>query len=582
MIEDVAAAEKVFLAEKNVAYVRVGVIVLNSLVYLFMMERQGTVPWLAHTIIVVANLYGLTVLFYQPYRRFPVMQTAGFTAITDASLITLWLAATGSVASPFYILWYVSIVAVAFRYPYRETLWIGVGYAACYLGLLGVRGELVGHPVEAVVRTSYIFFVGAVGGLISRELMAQTRAKVQMRDLMREARLAEERFRVLLEAAPDAIVLVDRRGRILLANARTEQLFGHSEAELTGRPIGLLVPQGMGPALERAWGRGAPADGLTLELAGRRRDGTRVPCEIRLAVSTTPDGPLVTLIVRDVTERKHTEEELRARATELSRSNAELEQFAYVASHDLQEPLRMVTSYVQLLDRRYGDDLDEDARSFISFAVEGATRMQALINDLLAFSRVGSGSEHLEPTNTGEVLDQALAQLKVASAEAGAQVTHDPMPVVLAEPGHLEQLFLNLLSNAIKFRGEATPRIHVGTQRQGDTWTIRVTDNGIGIPAEYQDRIFTIFQRLHTREEYAGTGIGLAICKKIIERAGGRIWVESPADLVPGNGDGPGSSFVFTLHAVAEPRPGPRRAGRADETLPEPSDPIARRARELI
>ena len=232
-------------------------------------------------------------------------------------------------------------------------------------------------------------------------------------------------------------------------------------------------------------------------------------------------------------------DELEVKARELERSNEELQQFAYVASHDLQEPLRMVSSYTQLLGRRYGDRFDGDAREFMEFIVDGAARMKQLIEDLLAYSRVGTRGRELAPTDSGEALARALANLHVTQETSGAAVTHDPMPQVTADASQLTQLFQNLVGNAMKFHGGAAPRIHVGAQTREHVWVFTVQDNGIGLDTQYADRIFMMFQRLHSKTEYPGTGIGLAICKKIVERHGGRIWVES----APGRG----STFGFTI-----------------------------------
>jgi light-regulated signal transduction histidine kinase (bacteriophytochrome) len=233
------------------------------------------------------------------------------------------------------------------------------------------------------------------------------------------------------------------------------------------------------------------------------------------------------------------EEAVLKTAEELRRSNEDLGQFAYVASHDLQEPLRMVTGFVQLLQKKYGSRLDADADQFIAYAVDGATRMQTLINDLLAYSRVGTRGGEPAPTDVGAVLREALGNLHASIAETAAEITQGELPIVPADGTQLTQLFQNLIGNALKFRGNAPPKIHVDASRQGDHWLFSVRDNGIGIDPEFRDRIFLIFQRLHTRQKYPGTGIGLAVCKKIVDRHGGRIWVESQP--------GQGATFYFTI-----------------------------------
>jgi light-regulated signal transduction histidine kinase (bacteriophytochrome) len=233
--------------------------------------------------------------------------------------------------------------------------------------------------------------------------------------------------------------------------------------------------------------------------------------------------------------------ELRQKTEELARSNAELEQFAYVASHDLQEPLRMVSSYAQLLEQRYNDLLDDRAKKYIFYAVDGAARMQRLITDLLSYSRVESRAQPLARTDSHAVLGEAIRNLSEAIAESHALVINDDLPTVWADHSQLVQLFQNLIGNAIKFHGPESPRVHVSAARNGNKWVFCVRNSGIGIDAQYFERIFVIFQRLHGRGEYPGTGIGLALCKRIVERHGGRIWVESEP--------GKGSAFFFSLPA---------------------------------
>jgi light-regulated signal transduction histidine kinase (bacteriophytochrome) len=291
---------------------------------------------------------------------------------------------------------------------------------------------------------------------------------------------------------------------------------------------------------------------------GLRADQTVFPIDLAVSEVTLGDQRLFTGIIRDISELKHAMQQLteandelarRSRLIErfnfvLSRSNEDLNQFAYVASHDLQEPLRKVTAFCQMLRDDYGERLDDNARSYIQFAVDGAMRMKTLVQDLLAYSRVEIQGKPLEPTDANDACAEAIENLAVAIAEAGAEVTCEPLPTVNADPVQLKSLFQNLIGNAIKYRGSEPPRIEIRAADSGDEWEFRIRDNGIGISPQYFERIFVIFQRLHGREEYSGTGIGLAVCKRIVERAGGRIWVESQ--------EGAGSEFCFTLpHAIS-------------------------------
>ncbi|MFP4461472.1 MAG: ATP-binding protein [Thermotogota bacterium] len=255
-------------------------------------------------------------------------------------------------------------------------------------------------------------------------------------------------------------------------------------------------------------------------------------------------------LTAEIAERKKAEEELQQherqlekvvmkRTAELTRSNKELEMFAYITSHDLQEPLRMVTSYLQLIEKRYKDNLNDDGREFIAFAVEGAKRMQTLINDLLKYSRVDTKGKQFSKVDCNAVLSDTLNNLEIAIEESRAKITHDHLPTVNGDETQLRQLFQNLVGNAIKFRREQSPEIHISVESEDDHWRFKVRDNGIGIEPKYFKRIFQVFQRLHGRNEYSGTGIGLAVCKKIVERHGGEISVESSPNQ--------GAIFIFTI-----------------------------------
>ncbi|MEA2518307.1 MAG: hypothetical protein QOF49_387 [Chloroflexota bacterium] len=359
----------------------------------------------------------------------------------------------------------------------------------------------------------------------------------------------EARYRGLLEAAPDAMVVVNQAGDIVLLNVQAEKQFGYRRDELVGQAVVNIIPAGFAERLATDALRSPEAAlaqeiGTGIELTARRKDGTEFPIEIMLSPLESAEGTLVTAAIRDISVRQAAEIELLEKVEALKLSNEDLEQFAYVASHDLQEPLRMVSSYTQLLGRRYQGQLDSDADEFIAFAVDGAARMQRLIQDLLLYSRVGTKGRELVETSAEAALDRALMNLRSAIDTSGAVISHEALPKVLADESQLVQLFQNLVGNAIKYQaGETPPLITVSAATDADGHCVfSVADNGIGIEDEYFDRIFGMFQRLHKREEFTGTGIGLAIAKKIVERHGGAISVESEPQV--------GSTFRFSLVAA--------------------------------
>ena len=364
------------------------------------------------------------------------------------------------------------------------------------------------------------------------------------RDLS-ESKESEVKYRGLLEAAPDAMVVVNQGGEIVLLNVQAEKQFGYRRDELLGQKVTNIIPIGFAERLiaddlRSAEDASAQQIGTGIELIAQRKDGSEFPIEIMLSPLRNAEGILVTAAIRDITTRKKAAALLLQKVEELYRSNEELGQFAYIASHDLQEPLRMVASYTQLLSSRYKGKLDSDADEFIAFAVDGASRMQRLIQDLLTYSRVGTKGKDLIETSSEDALQQALINLRGAIEDSGALVTHDPLPPVLADETQLIQLFQNLVGNAIKYQRPGVPKVHVSAVRNGGKkWNFSVQDNGLGIDPQYFEKIFGMFQRLHKRDEFAGTGIGLTICKKIVERHGGNISVESQP--------GQGSTFRFAL-----------------------------------
>lgn len=380
----------------------------------------------------------------------------------------------------------------------------------------------------------------------ARDITQRIRDDEQLRSL-------NERFELATYAAQLGIWEWDVVNNVLVWDARMYSLYGMEKENFQGAYetwVGGLHPDDVARSNEE----------IQLALRGEKRFDTQFRVvwpngtvrHIRahsLVVRNEKDEPIQMIGVNyDITETVIAAEKLIQANQDYARSNAELEQFAYVASHDLQEPLRMVTSYMQLLSKRYQGKLDSDADEFIKYAVDGAVRMKSLINDLLAFSRVGTRAQSLQAVSCDLVLKQAMDNLKLMLEDSHAKVIYDPLPMVMADEGQLLQLFQNLLSNAIKYHGEAPPKVQFTAKPvpgpNGEAfWQFAVQDNGIGIDPVYFDRVFVIFQRLHNKDEYSGTGIGLAICKKIVERHGGRIWVESKA--------GHGSTFFFTLQSLS-------------------------------
>ena len=389
-----------------------------------------------------------------------------------------------------------------------------------------------------------IIAAGAGVGLVWRNQQAQGYRKQYETELEKLALIRH--FEYLTRYANDIIVMTDKYGMIMEANEKAVASYGFMRSELLQKNIADLQSQDTLDAYKTQMRglEGSTEKGLVFETVHRRKDGTTFPVEISARGISIEGTDFLQSIVRDISERKQAEEKLSQAMTELTRSNEELEKFAYVASHDLQEPLRMVSSFVQLLGKRYKGKLDQDADDFINFAVDGANRMQILITDLLAYSRVGRRGKKFIETSCEAALDRALFNLQAVIERSGAVVTRDLLPEVMGEGSQLTQLFQNLIGNAVKFCKDRTPRIHISAERKKNEWVFSVRDNGIGIEPEYSERIFSIFQRLHGRQEYQGTGIGLAICRKVVERHGGRIWVESE----PGSG----STFYFTIPAQRE------------------------------
>ncbi len=371
----------------------------------------------------------------------------------------------------------------------------------------------------------------------------QVELEMQNEELMRareEVEAALERYTDLYDFAPVGYFTLGRDGTIRQANFTGASLLGVERSRLVKRRFELLVAEDARPDFDAFLKRVFQGSAKECCEIALHTDGDK-PLIVRIEATACEDGQECRAAMMDITERRGAEAALRGLAAELDRSNSDLAQFAYIAGHDLQEPLHTITGFVELLRDRYKGQLDEKADKYIAYTVDGAKRMQQLIAALLAYCRVGIKGKELVLTDAQEPLARAMENLRFSIEEGGAVITQDAMPTIMADVSQLAQLFQNLIGNALKFRGERLPEIHIGAKRQDDHWLLSVRDNGIGIDPEQADRVFLVFQRLHGRDKYPGSGIGLAICKRIVERHGGRIWVESEV--------GSGSVFLFTIPA---------------------------------
>jgi PAS domain S-box-containing protein len=429
------------------------------------------------------------------------------------------------------------------------NFWYDLKDRDVYLMELRKNGVIKNHFVTVKKRNGEKIFVEVSARMVNNQQNIPIRIEGMVVDIT-ERKKAEEklqgseaRFRSTFEQAAVGIAHTSIEGQFLLINQRFCDIVGYRREEmlkLTFQQITYTPDVEIDLNYHHQLLMGTiPTYSMEKRYIRKNNSIIWVNLTVSLTRETAGEPQYFITVIEDITTRKRAEEVLGVTVKALKRSNNELEQFAYVASHDLQEPLRMISSYVQLIARRYKGKLDADADDFINFAIDGAERMKTLINDLLAFSRVMTRGQPFASVNTTEVLTYVLQNLTLAIEEAKAVITYEPLPIIIADPAQLGQVFQNLIGNAIKFHGEQPPEIHVDVKQTLEEWVFSVKDNGIGIDPQYFDRMFKIFQRLNPNEQYPGTGIGLAVCKRIMERHGGRIWVESEL--------GKGATFYFSI-----------------------------------
>jgi PAS domain S-box-containing protein len=416
--------------------------------------------------------------------------------------------------------------------------------------------ELVALAISMIMLTGMVLMhqiarsEGRLSALIEKHIRDLTAEVEERRRVGATLRETQEQTRQIIETAYDAFIQMDSGGLIREWNRQAEIIFGWSRDEVLGRSMSeTIVPLPDREAHRLGFQRflltgEGPFLNKRIELTALHRQGHGFPVEITVWPVRAGSAWAFNAFVRDITVRRRTEKELARRAEELERSSIDLDQFARVASHDLQEPLRSISSYVQLLQQRYEAKLDPDAEQFIRYASEGAARMQRIIEDLLAYTQTDRTARVPEPADMAVAVEEALSNLRTAIAQSGATVSVEDLPTLKVDRGQIVILFHHLLDNAIKFRGPRPPVIRIWAERRGDDWQFHVRDNGIGFDPSFSEKIFAIFQRLHGRAEFPGTGIGLAICKKIVARHRGRIWAESQPEE--------GSTFLFTLPAKGD------------------------------
>jgi PAS domain S-box-containing protein len=549
-----AEEARVNATEQKYTHIRSGIILFNLLTYYFILDKTHCIPALANAVTIMACLYTLYMEIVKPYRKYPIFLASYFRAITDCTLISLWLMATGGYYSPYFVLWYISLFGVAFRFSVLATILSSIAYAACYILLIYLSDSscVTRYFPEISIRVGYILFSGVLGKLITEQNFHKIQQRKNLEKLTLEIKETNDKlmyqttlYENMLKTQSElgegvAIVkgykiiyvndafcnIVGSAREELLSNEKNMHLLGSEEKQEEGQRTN-----------ERLNGKSADRYNETV-IKGKNGEKKSIGYSSR--VFEMNGGKNLVFIIRDITEQKSKDVQLKKKTLDLVLQNEELEQFVYIASHDLQEPLRMITSFLTQLEKKYKGLLDEKAQQYIYFATDGAERMRKIILDLLEYSRVGRKEYVFEKIDMNMLVHDMTRLYRNKIAESDVDIVWKNLPEVNGGKTLLHEVIQNLVGNAIKYKkvGVKT-RVEITSSETPSHWQFSVADNGIGIDPIFHDKIFILFQRLHNRNEYSGTGIGLAICKKIIENHKGKIWVDS----CPGEG----STFHFTI-----------------------------------
>lgn len=537
-----AEKEKNFAAEKNVALARTLVVYFNTLLFFFL-DRKHTILWLGCTIIVIALTYSLYYLFFKPYKKYALLTTSVFSSVSDATLITLWLYATGSFYSPFYPLWYISILAIAFRFNWKATFLITVFYSLLYLVLLIITGGIADNEISIIIRIGYLFLISFLGSLITKETLIKTQEKVKMEDLAREAQESGEKLIKSQEMLREAQAIAHLgswewdvvSGKITWSD-EVYKIFGIDRKDITYEEyLGFLHPDDRARAEKIIQQSYASLQPFSFDHRLIRPDG-----EVRILYSRgkaikDEDTQAIKMLgtVLDITEIKNTKEELKLR-----------DEFIGIASHELKTPLTSVKAYIQLLDRHVGH-LDNKSKEFIWKANSHINRLNNLISDLLDVSKIQGGKLQYNITafDFDEMIKEGVEGVQHTEPKHQIIVEGRANAIVEGDKNRIEQVLINFLTNAIKYSPEAKT-VEVKVKREEDNITVAVTDYGIGISKRNLRKVFSKFYRVQDiTHKFSGLGIGLFISSEIIKRHQGKIWVEST--------EGKGSTFYFSIKAKA-------------------------------